>query len=285
MTQYEQKIIRTNGVALNVVQAGPADGKPVILLHGFPEFWYGWRHQIDHLVWKGFRVWAPDQRGYNLSDKPKDLSDYRIDEMVMDIVGLINAAGHGKAFVVGHDWGAMVAWWLALRHPELIEKMVIMNVPHPRVFQRQLRSNIKQIFKSWYAGWFQLPFIPETTLRFADSRIFARIIQMTANKGSFTEEDMEEYRRAWAEPNAMKSMLNWYRAYLRYPPKPPKNWRVSVPTMIIWGKKDVALSFDLVEPSYDLLDNGELMVMEKATHWVQHDEKERVSQLLGMYFS
>ncbi|PJF20861.1 MAG: alpha/beta hydrolase, partial [Phototrophicales bacterium] len=253
-------------------------------LHGFPEFWYGWRHQIDHLAWKGLRVWVPDQRGYNLSDKPKDLSDYRIDELVMDVVGLINSTGHDKAFIAGHDWGAMVAWWLALRHPDLIEKLVIMNVPHPRVFQRQLRSNIKQLVKSWYAGWFQLPFIPERTLRFADSRIFARFIQMTANKGSFTDEDMQQYRQAWAQPNAMKSMLNWYRAYLRYPPKAPKNWRVSVPTMIIWGKKDVALSFDLVEPSYDLLDNGELVIMEKATHWVQHDEKERVSQLLGMYF-
>lgn len=284
-TKYEHRLIRTNGVALNVVQAGPPDGKPIILLHGFPEFWYGWRHQIDHLAWKGFRVWVPDQRGYNLSDKPRDLSDYKIDELVMDIVGLIGATGHAKACVAGHDWGALVAWWLALRHPEVIEKLAILNVPHPRVFQRQLRSNVKQIFKSWYAGVFQIPVLPDQIIKANDGRIFSRMIRSTGQRGTFSDEDMARYREAWMQPNAVRSMLNWYRAYLRYPPKAPQSWRIRVPTLILWGLRDIALSQDLIEPSYDLCDNAELVTLEKATHWVQHDEKERVNQMLGTFFA
>lgn len=283
--QYESKFLRTNGVALNVIQAGPEDGKPVILLHGFPEFWYGWRHQIDHLAWKGLRVWVPDQRGYNLSDKPEIIFDYRIDELVMDIVGLIKATGAEKVSIAGHDWGATVAWWLALRHPELIDKLAILNVPHPRVYQRQIKSNINQIFRSLYAGFFQFPVLPERFLKVGDGRAMAAAIRNSARQGSFTDEDLEHYRKAWAEPYAIRSMLNWYRAYTRHTPEPPKSWRVTVPTLIIWGKNDMSLSNDLVEPSYDLCDNAELVWMERATHWVQHDEKERVSQLLGMFFS
>ncbi len=284
-TRYEQKIIRTNGIALNVVQAGPADGKPIMLLHGFPEFWYGWRHQIDHLAWKGFRVWVPDQRGYNLSDKPEDLSDYRIDELVMDILGLINATGQDKVNIVGHDWGAMVLWWLALRHPERINKMAILNVPHPRVFQRQLRSNPKQILRSWYAGFFLIPTLPERLLKLNDMGVFERVLRASAKGRTFTDEDLARYREAWSQPHALTSMLNWYRAYVRYAPALPSSWRIQPQTLILWGMKDVALSQDLVEPSYDLCDDAELVTLDKATHWVQHDEKERVNQLLGMFFA
>jgi epoxide hydrolase 4 len=282
---YEQKIIRTNGIALNVIQAGPQDGTPIFLLHGFPEYWYGWRHQIEHLVWKGFRVWVPDQRGYNLSDKPEDVFDYRMDELVMDTIGLINAAGVDKANIVGHDWGAVVLWWLALRHPERVNKMAILNVPHPRVFQRHIRFNVKQILRSLYAGFFLLPALPEMSVKFNDSKVFARLIKATGLRDTFSDEDMEKYREAWAQPHAVRSMINWYRAYARYNPAPPKSWRIKPQTLILWGLKDKALSSDLVEPSYDLCDNAELVTLEKATHWVQHDEKERVNQLLGMFFS
>lgn len=284
-TPIEQKIIRTNGIALNVALAGPVDGKPLILLHGFPEFWYGWRHQIDHLASLGFRLWMPDQRGYNLSDKPQDLYDYRVDEMVMDTIGLMSATGQEKVCIAGHDWGAMVVWWLALRHPEKIERMAILNVPHPRVFQRHLRYNIKQMVKSVYAGFFQIPFLPERLLTLADGKPFARFIKMSGLKNTFSDEDLDRYRETWQQPDAMRSMLNWYRAYLRYAPPAPKSWRIKPKTLLIWGKKDIALSSDMVEPSYDLCDNAELVWLEKGSHWVQHDEKERVSQLLGQFFS
>lgn len=282
---YEQKLIRTNGIALNVVQAGPETGKPVVLLHGFPEFWYGWRHQIDHLASRGLHVWVPDQRGYNLSDKPRDVFDYRIDELVLDIVGVIKATGHEKVMLAGHDWGAMVAWWLALRHPQIIEKLAILNVPHPRVFQRHLRINPRQFMKSWYAGFFQVPFLPESLFNMADGRAFANVLRLSGKRSTFSQEELAHYREAWQEPYAARSMLNWYRAYLRHAPEPPASWRVRIPTLIIWGLRDVALSRDMVEPSADLCDNVEVVELEKATHWVQHDEKERVSQLLGLFFA
>lgn len=282
---YETKIVRTNGVALNVVQAGPASGKPVILLHGFPEFWYSWRHQIPHLVENGFRVWAPDQRGYNESDKPNEISDYRMDELVWDVVGLINAAGHDKAYVVGHDWGAIVAWWLALRQPQLIEKLAILNAPHPRVLQRQYRSNIKQLLKSWYAGFFQLPILPESLMTLNEGRVFARALRQTGRRDAFNDADMATYREAWAQPGAARAMLNWYRAYRRYRPEAPGNWRITMPTLIIWGMKDNAFSTDVIEPSYDLCDKAQLVTLKNATHWVQHEERDRVNTLLTDFLS
>lgn len=281
----EQKIIRTNGIALNVMQAGPKDGTPLILLHGFPEFWYGWRHQIDHLTGLGFRLWIPDQRGYNISDKPPDIFDYRMDELVMDVIGLINATGESRAMIAGHDWGAMVLWWLALKHPDRIRRMAILNVPHPRVFQRHLRFNVKQMVKSWYTGAFQLPFLPERLFRLRDGRLSARVLQFTGLRDTFSAEDMARYREAWKQPDAPRSMINWYRAYMRHPPSRPDSWRIKPETLIIWGLRDGALSADMLEPSYDLCDNGRYLKLEKATHWVQHDEKERVNQVLGQFFS
>ena len=155
MMNYEY--IETNGIRLHVAQAGSDDKPLVILLHGFPEFSYGWRKQIPYLVEAGYRVWAPDQRGYNLSDKPEGLAAYSIDELAADVIGLIDAAGEKKVFLVGHDWGAAVAWWVAAKYPERLKKLITLNVPHHSVMRKTLRSNFSQLRKSWYIGFFQIP--------------------------------------------------------------------------------------------------------------------------------
>lgn len=156
--------ISTNGVNLHVAQAGPADGPLVILLHGFPEYWASWRQQIPILASAGYRVWVPDQRGYNLSDKPAEITAYNLDQLALDVVGLIDAADAEKAFVVGHDWGAAVAWWLGIKHADRLEKLAILNLPHPAVLRRRFRTHFSQLRKSWYMFFFQLPWLPERFL-------------------------------------------------------------------------------------------------------------------------
>src|SRR5512147_1596019 len=163
--ELEHSTIKTNGIQHHVVQAGPKSGIPVVLLHGFPEFWYGWRKQITALAAAGCRVIVPDQRGYNLSDKPKGVKAYGVFTLVDDIIGLIDALGYEKVNLVGHDWGAGVAWILAILHPERLHRLSIMNVPHPAVMRRFLMRDLEQIRRSWYIFLFQLPWIPETGMR------------------------------------------------------------------------------------------------------------------------
>ena len=277
---YEHKLIPTNGITLHAVAAGPADGPLVLLLHGFPEFWYGWRRQIPALAAAGFRVLAPDQRGYNLSDKPRDLAAYRLDELAADALGLIDAAGRERAFVVGHDWGAMVAWWLALVAPERVARLAILNVPHPHVARRHLTSDPEQQKRSLYAAFFQLPWLPEAALRAGDWRAAEQAMRGSSRPGAFTDADMVEYRRAWARPGAMTTMLNWYRAQLQ---RPMADWpapRVVVPTTIIWGLKDFALRGVMAAESAAECDDAELIELPDNTHWVQHEAPELVNATL-----
>ena len=170
---------------MHVAEAGPADGPLVVLLHGFPEFWYGWRHQIGALAAAGYRVLAPDQRGYHLSDRPRGLDAYAVDRLAADVIGLIAARGRDTATVVGHDWGAGVAWWLALRHPSWLERMAILNVPHPAVLLRHLRRDPTQWLRSWYILFFQLPRLPEALLRANDYAGMARGLRRSAQAGTF----------------------------------------------------------------------------------------------------
>ena len=282
-TALEHRLLETNGVRLHVVEAGPPDGELVILLHGFPEFWYGWRHQIPVLANAGYRVIAPDQRGYNLSDKPRDLPAYNLDATTRDVIGLIDSVGRDRAIVVGHDWGAEVAWWAAINYPERLRKLVILNVPHPSVMYKNLRTNPAQALRSWYAAFFQLPVLPEVLLTFGDAIVGVSALLRTSKPGSFTDRDIPHYIRAWKQPGAMTGMINWYRAIVRHPPAPAADSRVHVPTLIIWGKHDVALTPQMAQQSLEYCDNGRLFVLEDATHWVQHDQSERVNQHLLEY--
>lgn len=281
----EHTFIPTNGIQLHVAQAGPSYGSPLILLHGFPEFWYGWRNQLGPLSEAGLRVWAPDQRGYNLSDKPKGIHAYQIDELARDVAGLIDATGVERCYLAGHDWGAAVAWWVALRYPERVRKLAILNVPHPAVMMQTLASSPRQLRKSWYIFSFQLPFIPEAILRNSDWEQMAKMLTSTSQPGSFTEEDLEQYRLAWWRKGAMHSMLNWYRAAMRLPPNLDSDLRIHVPTLILWGDQDIALEASMAQASADLCDDARLVMLSGAGHFIQHDEAEFVNTHLIDFFS
>ena len=278
--ELEHSIIETNGVRLHVVQAGPKSGTPVVLLHGFPEFWYGWRKQIPALVEAGCRVIVPDQRGYNLSDKPQGVKAYRMDELVNDVIGLIDALGYEKVNLVGHDWGAAVAWVLANQYPERLHRLGILNAPHPAVLKRFLQRDFEQLRRSWYVFFFQLPWLPEAGIRADNWRGAVRTLRGSGRIHTFTNEDIEKYKEAWSQPGAMTAMINWYRAALRYQLPIPADARIRVRTLMMWGTKDFALSRRMARPSMDYCDEGNLIFFPEATHWVQLDEAESVNHYM-----
>ena len=277
--ELEHNYIETNGICLHVVEAGPKSGVPVILLHGFPEFWYGWRKQIPALVEVGCRVIVPDQRGYNLSDKPKDVKSYLVDELVKDTLGLIEALGYEKVNLVGHDWGGGVAWELANAFPERVHRLGILNAPHPAVMAHFLRRDFEQIHRSWYILFFQLPWLPEASLRTDKWRGAERALRGTSNINSFTDIDIVKYKEAWSQPGTITAMLNTYRAAVRYRWK-PNDARVQVPTLMMWGMKDFALSHRMARPSMDYVEEGNLIFFPEATHWVHLDAAEEVNHYL-----
>ena len=280
LMELEHSHIETNGVRLHVVQAGPKSGTPVILLHGFPEFWYGWRKQIPALVDAGCRVIVPDQRGYNLSDKPKDKKDYGVFTLVDDVLGLIKALDYEKVNLVGHDWGAVIAWALAVTHPEKLHKLTVMNAPHPAVMRKFLQRDCEQMRRSWYGGFFQIPWLPEKILSANSFREMVRGMRNSAKKNTFTAEDFEKYKEAWSQPDAMTSMLNWYRAIVQHPPQMPEDTRVKVRTLMMWGMKDFALTHRMARPSMDYCDEGNLILFPESTHWVHLDAAEEVNHYL-----
>lgn len=270
--------VQAGGVRLNVAQAGRADGPLVILLHGFPEFWYGWHRQISALAAAGFCVWAPDQRGYNLSDKPDRVRDYRIDLLADDVAGLIAAAGRRRAVVVGHDWGGAVAWWLAADRPELVERLIIVNVPHPLVMRHMLRTNLRQLLRSWYMFLFQLPWLPEALARRGDWQGMAQGMVASSREGTFDEADFQAYRQAWSQPRAMTTMIHWYRAMFRYGAPAPRNRRILPPTLLLWGEQDRFIGLAGAERSLALCDNATAVFYQNATHWLQHEEPAEISR-------
>jgi pimeloyl-ACP methyl ester carboxylesterase len=288
--------VRTNGIRLHVAMARSVPGavsaaepstgtRLTILLHGFPEFWYGWRKQIRFLAEHDLRIWAPDQRGYNLSDKPRAVAAYSIDELTKDVVGLIDAAGERRAHLVGHDWGAAVAWWTALKFPERVERLVILNVPHPAVMLRHLRRNFAQLRRSWYMLAFQIPRLPEMLARRSNWKPVIRAMQSSSRPGTFSVEDWQRYRQAWSQQAAFRSMIHWYRAAARAHPPLPINPRVRVPTLMTWGARDRFLGRELARPSIELCDTGRLVLLEEATHWVQHEEPDHVNRLILEHLS
>ena len=271
----------TNGVKLHLASAGPVDGEPIIFLHGFPEFWYGWRKQIDYFTRRGYRVLVPDQRGYNLSDKPMAISDYGLDELSADVEGLIDIAARGCATVVGHDWGGAVAWRAAMLFPEKINRLVVINVPHPAVMNRALKKNFRQKRRSWYMMFFQLPLIPELLLSMGNYRYMRLVLVRSSWPGTFTDEDLRQYVLAWSHAGALNAMLNWYRGMMHSTLKPVKSRRIKVPTLMIWGTADPFLGQEMARPSIRRCLNGRLELVPGATHWVQHEESSVVNGLIA----
>ena len=272
--------IRTNGISLHVAEAGAADGALVFLLHGFPEFWYAWRNQIEALAGRGFHVVAPDLRGYNLSDKPKGVARYDLDQLAADIVGLADHFGRHSFCVVGHDWGASVGWWLAGQQPGRVRRLVALNAPHPAVWIEAMRDNPVQKRKSRYVRMFQIPRLPEFLIGLDHFKALAK-----AFPGTFTEADLEQYRKAWSQPGALTAMINYYRAVLKKQFMPAAEYRITCPTLLIWGKRDIYATPELAEASIQLCRDGRVVYLDQATHWVQHDEPERVAELIASFIA
>jgi pimeloyl-ACP methyl ester carboxylesterase len=278
------ELIATNGIRLHVVTAGDPKGRPVVLLHGFPEFWYGWRHQIPALAEAGFRVIVPDQRGYNLSDKPRGVRAYRMEALVSDVLGLLDHYGCEKAALAGHDWGAAVAWSLAIAFPQRVGRLAILNVPHPAVMWDFIRRSPVQMLKSWYIAFFQIPGLADRLLGLNDYAAAVRMLTASGRRGTFSAAELDEYKKAWSRPGALTASLNWYRAILRDRPAAAADQRVHVPVLVLWGKKDVALSAGMAARSLELCDDGRLVYFENASHWVQHDEAQQVNRELIEFF-
>jgi pimeloyl-ACP methyl ester carboxylesterase len=271
-------------VQLHYVEAG--EGPLVVLLHGFPEFWYGWRHQIDGLAAAGFRVVAPDMRGYNLSSKPEGVSSYDTDLLAADVRDLILERGASLACEAGHDWGGPAAWGVAMNNPEVVSRLAILNSPHPRRFLRALLDP-RQLMRSWYMGVNQLPWLPERLVRADGWKALRAGFENDARPGAFTPEDIERYVEAWSQPGAMTAMLNYYRTFTRTSPLrlAGRIRRVEAPTRVIWGDKDRYLEPSLAEPPRDDVPNLERVIrLPDASHWLQHDEPERVTELLAEFF-
>jgi pimeloyl-ACP methyl ester carboxylesterase len=267
---------------LHYVEAG--DGPLIVLLHGFPEFWYGWRRQIEPLAAAGFRVVAPDTRGYNLSAKPDGVEAYDTGRLAADIRGLIQERGAETALLVGHDWGGTIAWATAMHHPEVVERLAILNAAHPRKLSQGLHHP-DQLRRSWYFFFFDLPDLPETVVR-ADNWRFFRHFLRDAHP-AHTPEDIERYVEAWSQPGAATGMINYYRSSVRTPLKRAEEQirTISAPTLVIWGERDRYLRAELAEPEHDDVPNLDRVVrLPDASHWVHHDEPERVNQLLIDFF-
>jgi epoxide hydrolase 4 len=267
-------------VRLHYVEAG--EGPLVLLLHGFPQFWYQWRHQIPALVEAGFRVVAPDMRGYNLSDKPPGVQAYRVELLARDVERLILACGERTAVVVGHDWGAVAAWIAAMRHPGRVERLAILNVPHPARSLDGL-SKPRQLLRSSYIFFFQIPRLPEEVIRAGDFALLRSVFRSDpVQPEAFTAEDIERYIEAIAQPGALTASLNYYRAILRYQRETRAMLqRVEAPVLVIWGERDRFLSRRLAEPPRLWVPN--LICVKRlpdASHWVAEDRPLEVNTLL-----
>ncbi|WP_224996578.1 alpha/beta fold hydrolase [Cesiribacter sp. SM1] len=280
---FEIQYYQLNGIKLHVVEAGPADGEVLLFLHGFPEFFWGWRHQIDFFAKLGYRVIAPNQRGYHLSSKPAGKKAYRMKQLTSDIAELIRLLPHQKVNLVGHDWGGAVAWSVAIHYPQLLQKLIVLNLPHPQVMRNFLKSRPKQWLKSSYVGFFQIPFLPEKLLSMRNYRLLERSMIRTSKPGTFSSDDMLRYKQAWRQRGALTAMINWYRAALSGTLK--KNQKIQLPTLLIWGKQDQFLSHEMAQPSIEMCESGRLEMIPDATHWVQHEKAELVNRLILEFIS
>ncbi len=264
-----------NGVRLHYVEAGA--GPPVLCLHGFTDFWFAWRHQLPALAAAGFRALAPDLRGYNLSAKPPGVRSYRVEALLGDVVGLIRHAGVERAVVVAHDWGGVLAWLLAAFHPAAVERLVILNAPHPAAYLREVRT-LGQLLRSWYVFFFQLPLLPEALLRAGDYALVERALR----RAEFTPEAICKYKQALAVPGALTAGINWYRAAFRrgLRPDPRMLQPLHTPTLVIWGERDPYLSLRLLDGLEKWVPGVRIERFPSSGHWVQNDAAEAVNRLL-----
>lgn len=277
----EESMVDVGEVRLHVVTQG--SGPPVLLLHGFPEFWYSWRHQMQALADAGFRAIAPDLRGYNASDKPHGQAAYRVEKLIGDIEGLLRALGYSKAHIVGHDWGGYLAWYLAAHRPELVDRLAVLNGPHPKIMAREL-SSPRQLAMSWYIFFFQLPLLPERLVatRRGIERIF-RGSSPSANE-AFSDEEVEKYVAAIERPLAATASINWYRAALRPPRIALRTPKIQAPTLVLWGEQDRFLSTGQLRGLEREARDLTVVRYPDAGHWLQQERPREISERLVQFF-
>lgn len=285
MENLSFQFLESNGINLHIAVAGPEDGPLVVLLHGFPEFWFGWKNQIQPLAEKGYRVVAPDQRGYNLSDKPEGIDNYTVDHLRDDVIGIIEHFKKESAIVIGHDWGGAVAWHLAATHPEYVDKLIVLNIPHPKAMPRVLKKNPLQWMKSSYIAFFQLPNLPEKALGMGEFKAMRQSIEQTSKKNTFSPHEMEQYKAAWSQSDALTAMLNWYRAIRRGSFRQIPETKIKVPVRIIWGLGDQFLSPMLAKESMSFCEEVNLAFVGEATHWIQHEQPDIVNRLIEQFIN
>jgi len=274
--EIEEKLIKTNGIKLHTVMIG--EGPPLVLLHGFPDFWYGWKSVIPGLK-KHYKLIIPDMRGYNLSDKPKGVSNYKIELLIQDIKGLIESLNLGKIFLAGHDWGGAVAWTFAEKYPDMLQKLAILNAPHMKIFQQKLRTDKKQQEASFYIFEFLKPDGEQFAIK--DDFKWLKWAVFSGNKKDFTDFDKEQYLSAWTQPGAILGGVNYYRANTSFKDFTGK---ITIPTLVIHGMKDVALLSSVLDGLPDYVDDLKIVRLEDSSHWVMHDQPELVISSFKEFF-
>jgi epoxide hydrolase 4 len=283
--------IITNGIRMHYVMMGDGEveknkkgEKPlVVLLHGFPEFWYSWRYQLPFLAEHGYTAVAPDLRGYNDSDKPR--KGYDVATLIGDIEGLIKGLGREKAIIVGHDWGGVLAWAFAMHYPEMTERLIVMNAPHPAAMMRELRTP-EQLRKSWYVFFFQLPWLPEYALLRNHANEVGRMLRGAAvQKEVFPREVTAKFQEAMSKPGVMTAALNYYRQMFRSLPRQSgqpagSTPRITAPTLLIWGEQDIALGLPLTEGLEQWVNDIQVRRIPDGGHWVQQEKPELVNSFM-----
>ena len=272
----EHRYINVGDGEMHVAVAGPTGGEPVLLLHGFPQYWWSWRFQIPALAAAGYRVFAPDLRGYGDSFKPHDVAAYRMNHLLDDVSAIIREMSDKPVSVIAHDWGGNVGWHLTACRPNLVKKFAALNIPHPTVFQRSLRT-WTQIKKSWYIFFFQLPELPENYITSADT-LTKSMRGMSRRREHFDDVAMARYVAAFQKPDAARGALNYYRAALRWPEK--RLPHIEAPVLHIWGEGDTALDIMNLDGTDKEVTNLRVERIAEASHWVQEDAPEKVNALL-----
>jgi pimeloyl-ACP methyl ester carboxylesterase len=284
MVDIVTRRIQANGLEFEVDEAKGGDGSRLALcLHGFPESKFSWRFQLPLLADLGYLAWAPNQRGYGASSRPKGVSAYDIDNLVADVEGLIAASGAKETLLIAHDWGAIIAWHCAMRRIKTLTRLVIMNVPHPRRFAEDIRKNRAQQKKSWYVAFFQLPWLPEWFLTRNQAKAVGDAFHgMAVDKSRFPDEVLRHYRDNALQPGAATAMVNYYRAARKAGSKrmAPEPGTVDIPTLIVWGEEDSALEKSLVPGTERFVKDLTVRYLPGVSHWVQQEAPEKVNAIL-----
>jgi epoxide hydrolase 4 len=280
-SMIEMSRCRLQDVEISFAHAGPPEGELIILLHGFPEHWGAWRDYIVRLARAGCHVVAPDQRGYGLSSKPAEVEEYDLDRLAADVVGLARHFGRSTFSLVGHDWGGAVAWWLASLEPVALRRMIVINAPHPAVWREAMDGDWRQWLKSLYVRIMRLPRLPELMIRTQNYRALARALE----PAKLGPAELDRLREEWSRPGALTGMVNWYRAFLRKRFAAASSFVIAVPTLIIWGDLDAYAGPELADRSARLCKSSRVLHVVDATHWVHHEQPDRVGALLEDFCS